>query len=118
MHDTTLRRHKLTVDDFHRLGQAGILAETDRVELIDGELIDMAPIGSRHAECVSRLTRLLVRQTGAVVRVQDPIRLPRHSQPQPDIAVVRPGDYGRAHPGPADVLLLIEMAVELAGVLS
>lgn len=96
------------------MAQAGILAEDERVELIEGDLIDMTPIGSRHAGAVKRLASLLnaaVRGT-AIVSVQDPIRLDRHSQPQPDLALLRPRAdfYAEAHPQPADVLLIVEVA--------
>ncbi|HWP00396.1 MAG TPA: Uma2 family endonuclease [Methylococcus sp.] len=104
------RRHRITVDEYHRMGEAGIFSEDHRVELIEGEIIDMAPIGSRHAEAVSRLARLFIRETALVVRVQDPICLPGESEPQPDLAVVANRSYADAHPGPDDVLLLIEVA--------
>ena len=96
------------------MARAGILAEDDRLELIDGDLIDMAPIGSRHAGAVKRLASLLhvaVRGT-AVVSVQDPVQIDRHSQPQPDIALLRPRAdfYAESHPQPADVLLIVEVA--------
>ena len=107
---TALPRHKLTIEDYHRMGESGILNEDDRVELIEGELVDMPPIGSKHADCVSRLTRLLIRQTEAVVRVQDPIQLPGYSEPEPDIAIVCNRSYAQDHPGTKDVLLLIEVA--------
>ena len=102
--------HRFTVEEYHRLGEAGIFSEDDRVELIEGEIIDMAPIGTKHAECVSRLTRLFVRGVEARVRVQDPILLGSGNEPQPDIAIVRNRSYATAHPGPEDVLLLIEVA--------
>jgi Uma2 family endonuclease len=104
------RKHCLTIDDFHRMGEAGIIHEDDHVELIEGDLIDMAPIGSRHAECVTRLAQILTRQSTATVRVQNPILLHRYSEPEPDIAVVQNRSYADAHPGPDDVLLLIEVA--------
>lgn len=96
------------------MAQAGILAEDDRLELIDGDLIDMTPIGSRHAGAVKRLASLLggaVRGT-AIVSVQDPIQLDRYSQPQPDLALLRPRAdfYAQSHPQPADVLLVVEVA--------
>jgi len=75
-------RRRLTIEEYHRLGEAGVFREDDRVELIEGELVHMAPIGSRHAECVSRLNRLFNRQTEALVRVQDPIQLSEHSEPR------------------------------------
>ena len=107
-------RHRLTVEDYHRLGTAGILGEDDRVELLEGQLVDMSPIGPRHALTIDSLTLALVRAVGdhAWVRVQNPITLDRRSEPQPDFTVVRrpwPG-YPNAHPGPDDVHLLIEVS--------
>lgn len=108
------RRHALSVEDFRRMGDAGILSEDDRVELIEGELIDMAPIGSKHAGVVTRLARLLMRAVGdaAVVSVQNPLFLPPRSEPQPDILLLKPraDDYVASLPTAADVLLLIEVA--------
>ena len=93
---------------------AGILAEDDRLELIDGDLIDMTPIGSRHAGAVSRLTRLFGAAVGAdaIVSVQNPVQLDRYSQPQPDLALLRSRAdfYAQSHPQPADVLLIVEVA--------
>ena len=108
------RRHLLTVHDFHKMGAAGILGESDRVELIEGELIDMAPIGVSHAWMVSRLTNLLVPalKGRAIVSPQNPVRLSDISEPQPDLALLRPAKsaYRDVHPAPEDVLLLIEVA--------
>lgn len=96
------------------MAQAGIFSEDDRVELIEGEVVAMSPTGSRHAACVKRLLRLFDRSVGdrAIVSVQDPIRLSERSEPQPDLTLLKPRSdfYGQAHPGPADVLLLIEVA--------
>lgn len=107
-------RHRLTVDDFHCMGKAGILPEDSRVELIEGGIIDMAPIGSQHAGAVKRLLRLFDRAVGdaAIVSAQDPIMLGTYSEPQPDIALLRPRDdfYASSHPRPEDVLLIIEVA--------
>jgi Uma2 family endonuclease len=108
-------RHKLDVVAYHRMADAGIFAEHDRIELIDGELIDMAPIGQGHAGIVSGLTRALVLACGdrAIVWPQNPVRLDRRSEPQPDLAVLRnrADFYTRGEPpGPADTLLLIEVA--------
>jgi Uma2 family endonuclease len=93
---------------------AGILTEDDRVELIEGEIIQMAPIGSRHAACVSRLNQLFSREVGerTIVSVQNPIRLGEHSEPEPDVTLLRPKPdfYASAHPTPADVLLVVEVA--------
>jgi len=109
-----LSTHRFTVHDFHRMAQAGIFSEDDRVELLDGEIIEMTPIGSRHAACVARLTKILSHRLGetAIVWVQNPIRLDDRTEPQPDIAILRSRAdfYKDAHPGPEDVLLLIEVA--------
>ena len=105
-------RRRFSVHDYHRMGEVGILHEDDRVELIDGEIVEMAAIGTRHFNCVNRLTRLLVRGVGdgAVVSVQNPVRLDESSEPQPDLAVLRPRDYVESLPGPEDVLFLIEVS--------
>jgi Uma2 family endonuclease len=108
------RRHWLTVDDYYRMAEVGILAPDARVELIEGEIIDMAPPGSPHAAVVDRLTRIFVRAAGdaAIVRVQNPVRLSVYSEPQPDLALLRPRDdfYAAHHPQPADALLVVEVA--------
>jgi Uma2 family endonuclease len=92
----------------------GILGPDDRVELIAGEIIDMSPIGSLHAALVDRVAGVFHQSCGpqAIVRVQSPLALDDTSQPQPDVAVLRPRAdfYAAAHPGPADVLLVIEVA--------
>jgi Uma2 family endonuclease len=113
--DTSLiRRHRLTLDEYHRMAEAGVLAPDARVELIEGEVIDMAPIGSRHASVVKRLNRILVSAVGgrAIVSVQDPIQLSTRSEPKPDIALLQPSDdyYAKALPAAADCLLVIEVA--------
>ena len=108
----TPMRHKLSVQDFQRLGEAGILSEDSRVELIEGELIDMAPIGALHMLVVNRLNRLLVLAVGelGVVSVQNPVRLPLYSEPQPDFAILKHRADETTVPGPEDVLLIIEVA--------
>jgi len=107
-------RHLISVDAFTRMGETGILGSADRVELIDGEIIDMSPIGVLHAAIVARLASTLSQRLGeqAVVWCQNPLRLGDLSAPEPDIAVLRArGDYyTTAHPTPADVLLVIEVA--------
>ena len=107
-------RRPLTVADYHRMGEAGILSESDRVELIEGELVVMSPVGSRHVATINRLNRLLVRAVGdrGLVSVQNPIRLDDRTEPEPDVAVLKPqaDDYLEAIPGPRDVLLVIEVA--------
>jgi Uma2 family endonuclease len=110
----TVVRHRFSVEDYHRMAQAGILGEDDRVELIEGEVVQMAAMGSRHAAQVRRLQRLLQRSLSdrASVSVQCPIRLGHYSEPEPDLALLRPreDDYAAAHPGPEDVLLVVEVA--------
>ncbi len=107
-----VRRRRFTVHEYHRMGEAGIFAEDERVELIEGEVVEMNPIGSRHAACVRELTWLLSRQLGEELRldVQNPVRLGEYGEPQPDLAVVRARDYAGSLPGPEDVLLLIEVS--------
>ncbi|HYI12807.1 MAG TPA: Uma2 family endonuclease [Thermoanaerobaculia bacterium] len=102
-----------TVAEYHRMAEAGIFTEDARVELIEGEIVAMSPIGSRHAACVDRIAALVRdRVSGVIVRVQNPIRLSDHSEPQPDLSLLRARDdfYAAGHPGPEDVLLLIEVA--------
>ncbi len=107
-------RRKLSAAEYQRMGEAGILRPEDRVELIEGELIAMSPQGGPHVFRVMMLTRLLVRAVGdaALVAVQAAIRLGAFSEPEPDIALVRP-DYAtrtETPPQPADMLLVIEVA--------
>jgi len=109
-----LVRRRFTVDEYYRMAEAGIFSEDDRVELIEGEIVEMVPIGSRHAGYVGKLTRVFSSRVGeaAFVWVQNPVRLSAYSEPQPDLALLRPRAdfYTSAHPGPEDVLLLIEVA--------
>ena len=109
-----ISRRLFTVDDYHRLGEAGILAEHDRVELIEGELVEMAPIGSEHAAGVNALNRLLVLAIGerGIVSPQNPVRLDRRNEPQPDFSVLKPraDGYRSAPPRPSDVLLIVEVS--------
>jgi Uma2 family endonuclease len=107
-------RRRFTVDEYQRMGDAGVFSEKDRVELIDGEILTMSPIGSAHCAVVDRANRALVlaAHMRAIVRVQGPIGLSPYTEPQPDLVLLRPrGDfYGAGHPRPADVLLVIEIA--------
>ena len=109
-----IARYSFTADEFQRMGEAGIFRQDARLELIEGEIIEMSPIGSPHAACVKLLSGLLHRFFGdtLIVGVQDPIRLNDFSEPQPDLSLLRRRvDYYRErHPTPADVLLLIEVA--------
>ena len=107
-------RRRFTVAEYYAMAEVGILDENDRIELLDGDLIVMPPIGDWHAASVDRFTNLLPPrlQGQAIVRVQNPTRLNDNSEPQPDIMLLRWRDdfYQGGHPGPADVLLLIEIA--------
>jgi Uma2 family endonuclease len=109
-----VRHHRFTVDEYRRMGETGIFHEDDRVELIEGEIIEMSPIGSAHSGTNIRLHKRLEQVVGerAIVSSQNPIVLGDFSEPQPDIALLRPRDdfYTSSHPTPADVLLVIEIA--------
>jgi Uma2 family endonuclease len=110
----TPTRRKFTVHQYYRMAETGVLAEDDRVELIDGEIVEMSPIGPPHAGTVTRFTHRLVQRFGdvALVVVQSPVRLDEHNEPEPDLALVkpRPDFYATAHPTPSDVLLIVEVA--------
>jgi Putative restriction endonuclease len=117
MDDTSevLTRYKLNVDDFYRMADAGILGEDDRVELLDGKLTDIAPIGQDHVATINALARALILACGelAIVSPQNPVRLDRLNERQPGFAVSRPrADFYRTgdRPGPGDVLLVTEVA--------
>lgn len=108
------QRHRITVHDYHRLAEIGVLAPDARVELIEGEIIDMAPIGKDHQSIVDQLTRALVRAVGdnAIVRVQGSVRLSEWSEPQPDVLLLapRPDFYRSEFALGTDTLLLIEVS--------
>ena len=107
-------RHSFTVAEYERMGQVGIFSEDDRVELVNGEIIEMSPIGERHAACVDFLTQFITLRLkrGAIVRIQNPVLLDDYSEPQPDVAILKRRDdfYRHAHPRPEDVLLVIEVS--------
>ena len=107
-----VQRKLFTVDEYEQMIRAGVLGEDDRVELIEGEIVEMSPIGGLHMQVVNRLTRLLVQRAAdaVIVSVQNPIRL-AHSQPQPDLALLRPevDDRKGAVPRVEDVVLVIEV---------
>ncbi len=109
-----LLRRKFTVEQYHKMVESGILKEDERVELIRGEIIEMSPIGTKHAACVNRLVNLLVQLLGkrVIVAAQNPVALNNNSEPQPDVALLKPRDdfYATAHPQPQDIFLLIEVA--------
>ena len=108
-------RRKIDVQTFHRMGETRLLGPDERVELIDGDIVEMVPIGSEHAGTTAAIHLRLVRaldDAAAFVTATHPLHIDRFNEPQPDILVLRPrGDgYRAAHPSPADVLWLIEVA--------
>ena len=116
---STVATRRFTVDEYYRMAEVGILAPGERVELIEGEIVPMAAIGSRHAGCVNGLTQFFVSGIAgrAVVAIQNPVRLNRRSEPQPDVAVLHPRSdrYAERHPHPEEVFLLVEVAETSAG---
>jgi Uma2 family endonuclease len=111
---TEVRRWKFTADDYMRMGETGILDEDDRVELIDGEVLVMSPIGVKHMAIVNWLTTRLVPLVGAngIVSIQNPVRLDRFNVPQPDVVILKPrADFYRGRVVTAqDVLLIVEVS--------
>ena len=109
-----IRKRRFTADDYQRMGQAGILSEDDRVELIDGDVVAMTPIGPRHNAAVNRANRAMVMGVGdkAIVQVQGSVRLDLYHEPQPDLVLLRPQTdyYASRLPGPEDILLVVEVA--------
>jgi len=104
----------LTVGDYHEMARTGVLREDDRVELIEGELVVMSPVSSRHAGCVKKLAHRVIQiaRRRAIIGVHDPVRLGGMSEPEPDITVLlfRDDFYRGRHPEPRDVALLVEVA--------
>jgi Uma2 family endonuclease len=111
---TPIEHKTITIDEYHHMIERGVLDEDDHVELIEGEIVSMPPIGPEHGGCVNALTRLFIRALGdrTVVAVQNSILLPNNSEPEPDISVLKPRDdmYRRSLPTPDAILLLIEVA--------
>ena len=110
----TMTRRRFSVKEYYKMADAGILCEDDRVELVDGEIVQMAGIGTHHAGCVLCLTTLFTQKAeGRVfVNVQNPVRLNEFTEFEPDLAILLPRDdfYREAHPTPKDVLLIIEVS--------
>ena len=109
----TVPRRPISVADYHKMIDAGVFHEDDRVELIEGELIQMAPMGGAHMQLINLLNRMLVQQVGedGVVSPQNPVALEPDSEPEPDFVVFRPECLRRAEvPGSRDVLLIIEVS--------
>jgi Uma2 family endonuclease len=109
-----IKRRLFTVQEYHLMSEAGVFGEDDRVELIEGEIIVMAAIGTRHASCVKRLVRRLsaIPEELAILGVQDPIQLSERTEPQPDVVLLQAHSdyYATAHPIPSEVLLLVEVS--------
>lgn len=109
-----ISKRLLTVSEYHKMAEAGILTEDDRVELIHGEIIEMSPIGSKHSGHVNRIMTLFVNLLGnqVIVSVQNPVVFDGYSEPEPDIAILhfREDFYEKKHPRPEDVHLIIEVA--------
>ena len=107
-------RRPFTIAEFDQMVEAGILREDDRVELIDGEIVTLSPIGRRHAACVRKLTRNLDRLLGdrTQLSVQNPVAIPDWSEPNPDVALLVPRAdfYANAHPGSRHIQVLVEVA--------
>src|ERR671911_2776163 len=109
-----VNRHRFTAREYRAMAEAGVLGEDDRVELVEGEIVDMAPIGSRHLSCVVTLTHLLVEQAQGryFVSVQNPVRLSERDEPQPDLTLLRkrPDPAAPGPPGPKDILAVVEVS--------
>lgn len=109
-----VKNFRFTISQYHQMSEAGILSENDKVELINGEIIQMSPIGRRHTACVNRLNSVFSQLLGkkVIVAVQNPILLNNLSEPEPDIALLKPRTdfYESGHPQPQDIFLLIEVA--------
>jgi Uma2 family endonuclease len=108
------QKHRINLDEWRRMGEAGIFPPESRIELIDGEIIEMSPIGFNHAGHLKRLNKLFSSLIGdqAIVSIQDPVQLGDLSEPEPDFMLLRPepGFYSTRHPQADDVLLLVEIA--------
>lgn len=112
-------RRLFTVDEYDQMVAAGILHEDDRVELIEGEILQTAPIGSCHAACVNRLTQFFVLRVAgqAIVHIQNPLHPNPRSEPEPDVTLLTPRAdfYAAGHPAPQDVFLVVEVADSSVG---
>ncbi|WP_162417829.1 Uma2 family endonuclease [Cyclobacterium roseum] len=111
---TEVVKRLISVDEYHQMGEIGILKPDDRLELIHGEIYERSPIGSKHASIVNKLASLLneLFKNKAVVGVQNPVQIDDRNEPEPDISLLkyRSDYYSSAHPAPADVLAIIEVS--------
>jgi Uma2 family endonuclease len=107
-------QHRFNVQEYYRMAETGVLKPDARVELLDGKIIDMSPIGPFHGGLVNRLIRIFTKLSNGrwLESAQNPLRLDEHSEPEPDFMLLKPSadDYTRRHPEPEDVFLLIEVA--------
>jgi Uma2 family endonuclease len=112
--EVELPRRLFTVEEYHRMAEAGVLGPDERAELIEGEISQMAPIGPGHAGCVINASRLFITLLGdrAVVLPQNPVVIRPRSEPQPDLVLLQPRavSYSRELPASQDVLLAVEVA--------
>ncbi|WP_017293797.1 Uma2 family endonuclease [Geminocystis herdmanii] len=110
----TLPRKKFALEEYHQIIASGVLREDYLIELINGEIFEMSPVGFRHASCVKKINYLFAEKLGSkvIIGVQDPIKLNDNSEPQPDLVLLKPRDdfYANQHPTPEDIFLLIEVA--------
>ena len=108
------QKHPISAEEYLRMGEAGVFAPEARLELIEGDIVEMAPIHPPHAGLVRRLSRLFFQQVGsaALLSVQAPLVISEHSVPQPDLALLVPrsDDYMSAHPLASEVLLVVEIS--------
>lgn len=105
-------RRLFTADEFERMAEVGVFGPEERLELIDGEIVEMTPVGPGHGASVACLTKRFILGLGdrAVVWIQSSARVALRSVPQPDLALLRPRSYRRANPTPEDILLVVEVA--------
>ena len=109
-----IRGRLLSIREYQKMAKTGILNDDDRVELLNGKIIEMSPIGSLHAACVNRINALFSKALGSkvIVSLQNPLVIPPYSMPEPDVVLLKPREdyYARRHPRPKDVLLVLEVA--------
>jgi Uma2 family endonuclease len=112
--ESPLQLRLWTVDEYHRMAEAGIFEPSERVELLEGKIICILTKGISHRSAMGRTNKLLQNRLGnqACIAIQDPVKLNERSEPEPDIAVVKidPLDYADHHPTPAEIYLIIEVA--------
>ncbi len=116
---TELKTRKFTVDEYEKMVESRVLTERDNVELLKGDIIEMIPIGERHAACVNQLNQIFSQRfKGRIISVQNPVRIEPSSEPEPDLAILKPADdfYASGHPGPSDIHLLVEVMETSSGI--